>query len=186
MTPDRQSLLSRTLSFGLRHQPHALGLLLDKEGWCSVDDVLSGLATLGHTLSRADLEYLVATSDKQRFALSNDGLRIRANQGHTSKEVALTFEQKQPPALLYHGTINDFLPSILKKGLAPMRRHHVHLSPNVATAQQVGARRGRAIILEVAAAKMAEQGHAFYLSANGVWLTNHVDPMYLRPIVPEA
>lgn len=179
MNTERQSLLSRTLSFALRHRPQDVGLTLDKEGWCTVDAALAAMAVAGHVLTRADLEYLVASSDKQRFAISADGLRIRANQGHTTKDVALTFQKKQPPAKLYHGTIEDFVPAIFKRGLLPMRRHHVHLSPNATTAEQVGARRGQAIILEINAGGMALNGHAFYLSENGVWLTEHVPAKYL-------
>ena len=60
-----------------------------------------------------------------------------------------------------------------------MARHHVHLSPDIATARAVGSRRGRPVILRVAAGRMHADGHVFYLSANGVWLTDEVPPQYL-------
>ena len=180
MTTLDYALLSKTVSFGLRHRPQDLGLTLDKEGWCSVNDLLVGLATHGLPLTLPQLHDLVARSDKKRFALSDDGARIRANQGHTTKSVELTFQKKHPPATLYHGTIERFLPAIFKSGLSPMKRHHVHLSADVASATAVGGRRGEAVILEVSAGDLALSGQEFFLSENGVWLTASVPAKHLR------
>ena len=180
MTTLDYALLSKTVSFGLRHRPQDLGLTLDKEGWCSVNDLLVGLAAHGLPLTLPQLHDLVARSDKKRFALSDDGARIRANQGHTTKSVELTFQKKHPPATLYHGTIERFLPAIFKSGLSPMKRHHVHLSADVASATAVGGRRGEAVILEVSAGDLALSGQEFFLSENGVWLTASVPAKHLR------
>ena len=124
---------------------------------------------------------VVASSDKQRFAFDETGDRIRANQGH-SVEVDLQLEPMNPPAVLYHGTAADTVPLVLRDGLRKMGRHHVHLSPDVQTATRVGARRGRPAVVTVDAAGMARAGHVFYVSANGVWLTDEVPPAFLRPI----
>lgn len=180
MTTLDYALMSKTVSFALRHRPQDLGLTLDKEGWCSVQDLLAGLDTHGLPMTLPQLQDLVARSDKQRFALSSDGTRIRANQGHTTKSVELTFQKKHPPAVLYHGTIERFLPAIFKGGLSPMKRHHVHLSADVASAMAVGGRRGQAVILEVRAGDLALAGQDFFLSDNGVWLTAPVPAKYLR------
>ena len=174
------ALMSKTISFALRHRPQDLGLVLDKEGWCTVQDLLAGLAAHGLPLTQPQLQDIVARSDKQRFALSSDGTRIRANQGHTTKSVDLTFQKKHPPAVLYHGTIERFLPAIFKSGLSPMKRHHVHLSGDIASATAVGGRRGEAVILEVRAGDLALAGQDFFLSDNGVWLTTPVPAKYLR------
>ena len=91
----------------------------------------------------------------------------------------LHLEERAPPEVLYHGTVERFLPSILAEGLNKGRRHHVHLSKDVETATKVGARRGKPVILEVAAGRMYRDGHTFFLSANGVWLTDAVPPAYL-------
>jgi putative RNA 2'-phosphotransferase len=123
----------------------------------------------------------VAGNDKQRFAFDETGQQIRANQGH-SVEVDLQLEPAQPPAVLYHGTNERSVPAILAAGLRKMTRHHVHLSPDLATARKVGGRRGRPVIFEVAAGKMAAAGFAFYVSANGVWLVDSVPPEYLRQL----
>ncbi|WP_182871512.1 RNA 2'-phosphotransferase, partial [Rhodopirellula sp. JC639] len=106
-------------------------------------------------------------------------LRIRASQGHSVSGVELNLEQKTPPEILYHGTVAAFLDSIRVTGLQKRSRHHVHLSPDEETATKVGSRRGKPIILRVAAEAMHRDGHQFYLSANGVWLVDAVPPTYL-------
>jgi putative RNA 2'-phosphotransferase len=124
---------------------------------------------------------VVRTSDKQRFAFDTTGALIRANQGH-SVEVDLELEPREPPAVLYHGTAETSVASILLDGLVKMARHHVHLSADLATPFKVGARHGKPAILVVDAAAMHQAGHIFYLSANGVWLVDHVLPEHLRPL----
>jgi putative RNA 2'-phosphotransferase len=170
--------LSRRLSHILRHDPASVGLALDAQGWVAVDDLLAAAA-----VNRAQLDAVVAGNDKRRFEVRRGpGGRdeIRASQGH-SVPVDLGLEAVPPPPVLYHGTSAAALPSIRARGLERGGRHHVHLSPDVATAQAVGRRRrGPVAVLAVDAAAMAAAGHAFYRSANGVWLTDHVPPEYLR------
>lgn len=176
MTGDQH--ISKTLSYRLRHRPDAADLKLDEAGWTGIDQVVAAMAAEAIACDRARLLAIVEDSDKQRFEISPDGTRIRARQGH-SVPVALDWPQVAPPALLYHGTVTRFLTAIRAEGLRPMKRHHVHLSPDPATAAVVGNRRGAATILVVRAGAMAAAGHAFFLTANGVWLTEHVPPEYL-------
>lgn len=164
---------SKLLSFALRHRPDALGLTLDAAGWVPVDALLRACAAHGQPIDRAELEDLVATNAKRRFALSADGLRIRASQGH-SVEVALDYAPAEPPDVLFHGTATRALPGIRERGLVRMTRHHVHLAADEATAAAVGARHGRPVVLRVDARRMHAAGHVFYVSANGVWLTDAV------------
>lgn len=164
------------MSYYLRHAPHELGLSLLPGGWVSLDQLLAGLHAQGYACSRADLERVVADSDKQRFAL--DGDRIRANQGH-STFVDLELQPAIPPDRLFHGTPSRFLTSILEKGLNKGKRHHVHLSQDIETARQVGQRRGSVVILHVDSAAMQAHGMVFYRSANGVWLCDFVPPEFL-------
>jgi putative RNA 2'-phosphotransferase len=171
--------VSRALSHMLRHRPERYGVRLDAQGWTGVDDALRGLARQGLDVDRALLKKVVARSDKQRFALSPDGTRIRANQGH-SVPVDLGLEPTAPPPVLYHGTVDRVLDSIRERGLLPGSRRDVHLSVDVETAQAVGGRRGRPVVLEVDAARMEEDGHEFRVSENGVWLVAHVPARYLR------
>ncbi|MFT4254763.1 MAG: RNA 2'-phosphotransferase [Caulobacter sp.] len=173
--------ISKTLSYWLRHAPQEGGLSLDANGWTNVDALLAALA--GKRLP-ADWETLLAvveTNDKQRFELSPDGGRIRARQGH-SVSVEGDWTAATPPEVLWHGTVERFLGSILADGLKPMNRHHVHLSADVETARRVGGRRGRPVILEVAAGRLAARGQAFFVTGNGVWLTAGVPPEALKRI----
>jgi putative RNA 2'-phosphotransferase len=170
---------STWLSWALRHDPQAAGIVLDEAGWTAVPALLAAAAAAGHALDRDRLAALVAASDKQRFALSPDGLRIRANQGH-SVPVALGLAAQAPPAVLFHGTAERFLGAIRRAGLERRARHHVHLSTEPATADAVGGRHGRPVVLRVDAARMHADGHVFRCSANGVWLVDAVPPQYLE------
>jgi putative RNA 2'-phosphotransferase len=175
---DRTKETSKFLSFVLRHQPEEIGLTLDDAGWASVEELLVACEKAGRALTREELEHIVDTSDKKRFAFSEDGLYIRANQGH-SIQVELGYEPREPPAVLYHGTASRFLASIQKEGLKRGRRHDVHLSSDTSTAIKVGGRHGKPVVLRVASGKMHNDGYLFYLSKNGVWLTERVPPDYI-------
>ena len=177
MTDTRR--ISKTLSYWLRHDPAAGGLTLDASGWTDVQAVLAALARKGVTDRLEDLLRTVEENDKQRFELSADHRFIRARQGH-SVEVDLCWPVAEPPETLFHGTVARFLDAIMTEGLKPMKRHHVHLSPDARTATAVGARRGEAVILEIDAGEMHRRGTTFRLSANGVWLVDHVPPAFIR------
>ncbi|GEB59759.1 RNA 2'-phosphotransferase [Streptomyces gardneri] len=177
MDERRTVKVSKYLSKHLRHQPERIGLVLDAQGWTEIDTLLRATAAHNFPISREELDHVVATNDKKRFAI--EGTRIRASQGHTV-EVDLDLPVAEPPAYLYHGTVTDRLPAIRAEGLRPMARHHVHLSPDRETATRVGARRGRPVVLSVDAGAMHRAGHVFHISANGVWLTDAVPPEFLR------
>jgi putative RNA 2'-phosphotransferase len=165
--------ISKRLSRHLRHDPAALGLTLTPGGWVPVDALVRALA-----ITRAELDEVVEKNNKRRFAFDETGTRIRASQGH-SVAVDLGLPDAAPPDVLYHGTVAKHLDAIFREGLRPMNRHAVHLSATVETAGIVGARRGKPVILRVDAAAMAAEGHAFQVSANGVWLTPSVPPHHL-------
>ena len=174
--------VSKFLSYVLRHEPQAIGLLLDSEGWARIDALIEGAAREGRQLTPELIAEVVASNDKKRFALSEDGQRIRAVQGHSSKTVNLQLAEQQPPAVLYHGTATRFMDSINQQGLIPGARHHVHLSQDLATAEAVGQRYGKVVILKIAAQDMQAQGYTFYQAENGVWLTDHVPVDFLSPL----
>ncbi len=170
--------VSKYLALILRHRPEAGGLTLDPEGWAPVERVLDAVRSKFGPFDRHDLDLLVQSNDKRRYAFDESGTRIRASQGH-SVGVDLGLVPVEPPALLYHGTSRGFLDSILASGLDKGKRHHVHLSEDRETAVTVGARRrGETIVLEVASGAMAAAGHLFYRSANHVWLTDSVPPAF--------
>lgn len=171
--------ISKFMSKYLRHEPEALGLNLEPGGWVLIADLLNGAENHGFPITKAELLQVVAENDKQRFSLDDTETKIRANQGH-STSVDLQLNEVEPTAQLFHGTVSKFLDAILVEGLKKMNRHDVHLSQDVETAAKVGERRGKPIILIVDAGKMSTDGYKFRLSENGVWLTDHVPPRYLR------
>lgn len=170
---------SKFLSLILRHEPERVGLKLDDAGWVSVEELLNAVNQHGVSLTLDQLKRIVATSDKKRFAFSEDGQRIRASQGHSIK-VDLQYEPQVPPELLYHGTTSRFIDSIRAKGLQKMDRHDVHLSVDTATALKVGGRHGKPIVLTIRAGEMHRAGHTFRCSANGVWLVQRVPPDFIE------
>jgi len=173
------SQASKFLSLLLRHEPHRIGITLDSAGWTDIDKLLDALHGNGIDMSREQLDELVKSSDKQRFAISEDGKRIRANQGH-SVQVELNLPTEPPPAVLYHGTIEAVMPGIRKDGLVKGQRHAVHLSADIKTARNVGGRRGKPVVLAIKAKEMVAAGKTFQKSANGVWLTDHVPPEFIE------
>ncbi len=174
----RLTRVSKYLAKYLRHAPGELGLTLQPGGWVPVGDLLAAAGKHGFPISYDELVECVETNDKRRYSFDGTGDLIRANQGH-SVEVDLQLEEREPPEVLYHGTVERFLPSILADGLNKGKRHHVHLSKDKETAWKVGARRGQPVVLTVDARRMLSDGHTFFLSANGVWLTDAVPPGYL-------
>ncbi|MBX6386709.1 MAG: RNA 2'-phosphotransferase [Microbispora sp.] len=177
MDEQRLVRVSKYLAKHLRHQPERIGIELDAHGWVRIDVLLDAAAAHGFPISRTELEQVVAGNDKRRYMIEGD--RIRANQGHTVP-VDLGLPVVEPPPILYHGTVARNVPAIRVEGLRPMGRHHVHLSPDRETATRVGARRGKPVVLVVDAAEMYGAGHEFRVSANGVWLVDHVPPRFIR------
>ncbi|MYM27326.1 RNA 2'-phosphotransferase [Duganella sp. CY15W] len=179
MNKNKLESTSKFLSLILRHAPETVNLQLDQHGWANVAELLEKSAAHGKAFTRSELEEVVATSDKKRFALSEDGLSIRANQGHSVASVDLALPPATPPAILYHGTASRFVDSIKASGLHARSRNHVHLSLQKDTAMNVGQRHGKPVILEVRAQAMHQQGHQFYVSENGVWLTEAVPASFI-------
>ncbi|MBA4187498.1 MAG: RNA 2'-phosphotransferase [Planctomycetaceae bacterium] len=184
MNQQHKVRVSKFLSRILRHAPEELGLTLETGGWVLIHDLLHACSVAGMNITTAELDEVVQTCQKQRFAFDEGHTKIRANQGH-SAEVDLQLEQAKPLGGLFHGTATRNLESILRDGLSKMTRHHVHLSEDVSTALKVGGRHGKPVVLEVDASRMVADGHVFFLSANGVWLVDTVPPHYLRVMTLE-
>lgn len=171
---------SKFLSYVLRHEPQAIGLQLDSEGWADIDSLIAGAAKAGPSLDIALIQMVVSSSDKKRFTISDDGLRIRAAQGHTTANVSLQHIEKEPPEFLYHGTATRFLELIRQQGLIAGFRHHVHLSQDIPTAIAVGQRYGKPVVLKVEALRMRQRGFEFLQADNGVWLITHVPACFIQ------
>lgn len=171
---------SKFLSYVLRHEPHTIGLRLDSEGWADIGLLIEGATQSGRAITRDLIQQVVDTSDKKRFSISADGARIRAEQGHSTSSVNITYPEKKPPEFLYHGTATRFLESILKEGLRSGERHYVHLSEDERTATAVGQRYGKPVVLKVEALRMYQQGFKFFKADNGVWLINNIPAKLLH------
>lgn len=160
----------KELAFLLRHDKE---YKFDKHGWREVSDLIKN-----HHYTMDELNEIVETNDKKRYEFSDDKKKIRARQGHS---IAVEVELKEtiPPVVLYHGTATRFLSSIYENGIIKGNRQHVHLSETVDIATTVGKRHGKPCVLVVNCKKMVEDGCKFYLSNNGVWLTDFVDKKYI-------
>ena len=173
--------ISKFLSLVLRHKPEVIGLALDENGWANVKELIDKMNRHNFKITRDILESVVTTNNKQRFSFNDDKTKIRANQGH-SIQVALLLNEVNPPEYLYHGTGAKAVSSILKSGIEKRLRQYVHLSTDIETAIAVGKRHGKPKVFIVASQQMQQDGFAFYLSENNVWLTNHVPVHYLKLI----
>lgn len=100
MDTKRLNETSKFLSYVLRHEPQAIGLQLDGEGWADIGSLIAGAACDGRSLDIALIQAVVDSSDKKRFSLSEDGLRIRAVQGHSNASVRIQYIDKEPPGLM--------------------------------------------------------------------------------------
>lgn len=179
MTEKETIKTSKFLSLILRHEPERVGLKLSEAGWVGVEELLRAVNRKGVSLTLGELKHIVATSDKKRFAFSENGERIRASQGH-SVEIDLQYPPQTPPELLYHGTAARFLDGIRQNGLQKMQRHDVHLSAETKVTLQVGGRHGKPVLLTIRAGDMHRAGFVFRCSANGVWLVDHVPSHFIE------
>lgn len=179
---EQSTEISKFLSYILRHEPQSIGLKLNSEGWANIDELVNCTNQSGKIISLELILKVVESSDKKRFAISADGLSIRAVQGHSTESVAITYAEKEPPEFLYHGTAKRFLESIKQQGLLAGKRQHVHLSEDIETASAVGQRYGKPVLLVIDALLMHQQGFTFYQADNGVWLTNSVPILHISEI----
>jgi len=173
--------LSKFISLVLRHKPETIGLTLDEKGWADTTTLIDKMNSKDMKINLELLEHIVATNSKKRFSFNEDKTKIRASQGH-SINIDLQLSPVKPPATLYHGTGGRSIASILQNGLQKRNRQHVHLSADIKTAIEVGRRHGKPVVLIVDAEAMHTEVSEFYLSANGVWLTDNVPSKYFRMI----
>jgi len=179
MEKDRLKKISKSISYWLRHHPEDIGIDIAYDGgWTDIGTLIEK-AAVKVDFTFDELKHVVETSDKQRFSISEDETKVRANQGH-SIDVDLGLEEVVPPAILYHGAPVGVIDAIMKEGLNKMRRHHVHLSPDEKTAAVVGSRRGKFEILKIEAMRLRADGHKIYMSENGVYLIDSVPAKYIK------
>lgn len=191
MNKKQQNSFGRWLSFVLRHEPQQVAEVVNKipqdvidiEGFMDIEDIFVAYRLeSGLQGTMEDLKAIVKSSSKDRYGFSTNETHIRAKQGHSTPLVDLNHKEAEPPPTLYHGTATKSVPLIQKGGLKKMSRHHVHLSDNLETASQVGNRHGKLVILEIDTVQMIADGFKFYISDNGVWLTDNVPSKYLSKL----
>ena len=170
--------ISKFMSLVLRHQPEKINVVLDENGWTDVAIFLSQMNTKGFSVDMKKLEEIISINEKQRFALNDTKDKIRANQGH-SVEIDLGLSPTEPPQILYHGTSQNAISSIKEQGITKQNRQHVHLSAQIETAINVGSRHGKVVVLTIKALEMHQNGEIFYISDNGVWLTDMIENKYI-------
>lgn len=175
----QQTHISKFLSLVLRHKPETIGIQLDQNGWIDISELIEKSNKYGVQFDRETLNHIVATNLKQRFAFNDKLDKIRASQGH-SIEIELGYTNQKPPEILFHGTSEKSVQSILDKGLERQNRQHVHLSSDIETAVKVGQRHGKPFVFLVLAEQMHNDNFQFFISDNGVWLTNNVPTKYLK------
>ena len=175
------------MSYALRHDPGALDLVLDGEGWVPIDDLLKAIVSRPrwHWIQAEHIHEVVETCDKKRYERKGDSLRAR--YGH-SKAARPTYEPVEPPEHLYHGTPRGYLPAIRMEGLKAMSRQYVHLSTTPDMARQVGSRRDKKpVILTIRAGEACASGIRFGKPSEGmegVWLAERIPPAFIE--VPEG
>lgn len=165
---------SKRLAYLLRHSN-----LPNHKGWIKVDVVQNELG-----VSLLDIQKIVHEDTKGRFEFSEDKSSVRALYGH-SIDVNLGLEPTIPPPVLYHGTAEKYVDSIMKEGLRPRKRNFVHLSETMDMAKQVGTRHGSPVVLSIDIEAMIRAGYKFYKAQNGIWLTEDILPKFLKVVCYE-
>lgn len=175
----RRVMLSKLMSGLLRHYPWEAGLRLRRGGWVRVEELVEGIRErwrnreLYGWVRREHVEAVALLDPKGRFEL-RDGW-IRARYGHSVRVEIEYPVASDPPPILYHGTSRDRVPSILARGLLPMKRLYVHLTRSMELALENARRHGAPIILLV---------DTLCLRRHGIPVYRATDDIYLAPRVP--
>lgn len=168
--------ISRFLSYLLRHRSIECPLSFDPQGFVGWHEVIARVQERFPETTEEEIRAVIQDSDKQRFELREE--KVRATYGH-SFPVDLGRQSVEPPAELYHGTARDLAQSVLREGLKPRGRQHVHLSTSVDDAMAVGRRRDPFPAIIIVAAKAAhERGLRFY-SSGPLFLVENVPAEFL-------
>jgi putative RNA 2'-phosphotransferase len=170
--------ISKFLCFILRHKPDAINITLDDYGYAEIKELIENINKTEYKLSFEQLKDIVYSDNKNRYSFNENLTKIRANQGHSIKNLILDLEEFIPLDVLYHGTSSKFIKNILEEGLLKKQRHHVHLTDDINIAKSVGDRRlkegNETIILEIDTKTMNTDNIKFYKSTNNIWLVDNV------------
>ena len=178
MNNNRETKISKYISYLLRHHPEEGNIALDEEGYADTSALIAAVRKEFDGFDMPYLEKIVAEDEKTRYSFTDDKSKIRANHGHSVKGISPGLKEMTPPDVMYHGTADRFMDSIREQGILKMSRLYVHLSADEETAEEVGRRHGKPVIITINTKKMHEDGLKFYNSANGLWLTDTVPVKY--------
>lgn len=170
----RDVLISKALSYLLRHGAVKERLAIDNHGWVSVAQILAHNRLRTHRATEDDVERIVAENAKQRFSLETraDGVYICANQGHSLAQVEVELERltsETMPRAVYHGTYRHKMGAIEARGLSRMGRNHIHLTSD-AEWSVLGIRANCNVLIFIDTDKCLAAGFEFFRSRNGVIL----------------
>lgn len=172
--------LSKFLSLILRHKPETIGLSLDEYGYSVISELIAKADQNNIQIDESELLNVVASNNKQRFLISENGKKIKATQGHSFR-VKLEIESKEPPEYLYHGTLRSLSNVISSEGLKRMKRSHVHMNSDYLKSYITGSRTSKEpAVFEIRAKEMFNDGRIFYQTENNVWITENVPHKYIR------
>lgn len=180
--------LSHHMSALLRHTGPKAGLAMDVHGWVDVDALIEHVNNNSrYELNRELLEEIVRTDNKGRYRFSEDGMRIKACQGHTIEWIEPELTMLEPPEFLYHGTTLEAWALIRESGsILRMKRHAVHMQADPEKAWQSALRwRRPATVLKIEATRMCADGFEFGVSDNDVWCTERVPVEYVCEAMAE-
>ena len=176
------SHLSKFLALILRHQGVDMGLNFRPDGYTELSKVMK-LDNMKQ-YSVANIETVVDTNEKQRYALLTDSkgkVWIRANQGHSGKVKdsiddnllleEITDHKKIP--ICVHGTNKRSYQLIKDQGLSKRERHGIHFASGTTNDNSVisGMRQSAKVLIYINVKAAMENGIKFYISANGVILS---------------
>ncbi|KAI8085026.1 phosphotransferase KptA/Tpt1 [Halteromyces radiatus] len=172
--------ISKLLSYILRHGAVKEKLAIERDGYIKLSDLLARPKLKGVT--EAQIQYIVANNDKQRFFLKQDhgDWYIRANQGHSLRQldsVDMT-PQQTPLDTVIHGTTLANWHLIQQSGyISRMNRNHIHCAIGLPEDNGVisGIRSSSQVLIYIDMQKALQDGILFYRSANDVILTDGLD-----------
>ena len=172
--------LSMKLSGILRHGKDGFQSRIDGNGWLEISELLQhSHFCQHHGITYNQIVETVASNNKQRFKISEDGLRIKANQGHTidiedNSLQKVSIEKARSYSAVVHGTNYRVLDLILQSGLSKMKRNHIHLTASDRVDASIGVisgfRGSCEILIYIDICKAISDGIEFFVSENNVIL----------------
>jgi putative RNA 2'-phosphotransferase len=176
-------MLTRILCLLLRHDPTSFQIVLDREGWTSLPQLVEAIRRNCPSLSaleEEDLRNLAANQTTDRFEINES--RIRCKYGHSLPEIS-TAVAATPPAVLYHATSANLFQKIRSQGLTPQKRAHVHLTSDWSYALTIREIRtffsAPGIILAIDTSRALANGLTFLEASDEVWLSTSLPPSVL-------